>query len=52
MEDILTSMETGFGTIKTDATSAIAKGVALGLPIMGLLFAVRAGIKAFKSVSK
>ena len=52
MEEIPTSMETAFGTMKTDATSAIAKGVAMGIPIMCLLFAVRAGIRAFKATSK
>ena len=52
MDEILASLETGLTTIKADATSAIAKAVGLGIPIMGLLFAVRAGIKAFKSVSR
>ena len=52
MEEILSAMETGFTSMKSDASSAIGKGVAMGIPIMGLLFAVRAGIKAFKSVSR
>ena len=52
MEEIISSMTTGFTTMKSDATTAIGAGVAAGIPIMGLLFAVRAGIKAFRSVSK
>lgn len=52
MDAIITSMETGFTTIKSDATTAIGAAVAAGIPIMGLIFAVRAGIKAFRSVSK
>lgn len=52
MDAIITSMETGMGTIKADSTTAIAAAVGAGIPIMGLLFAVRAGIKAFKSVSR
>ena len=52
MEEILTSMESAFATGQSNATSAIAVGVAAGIPIMLILFGVRAGMRAFKSASK
>lgn len=41
-----------FAPIVTQVTSTIMAAIPAGLGVMGLMIAVRAGIKAFKSVAR
>ena len=51
MEGIMTSLDTAFTTIQTDAMSVIAKAVPAALVIVGAVLVVTIGIKVFKKLA-
>ena len=51
-EAILTAFTTATTTVQSDVTAMIVKALPAALSIMGLLMAIRIGVKFFKSVAK
>lgn len=51
-EGMTTALSTAFGNVQADVISLITTALPYGLAIMGVILAIRVGIKAFKAVSK
>lgn len=49
---VVTALTTAFGTIASDAMSAISAVLPVALPVMGAVLVVMIGIRIFKSVAK
>jgi len=52
MADITTTLTTALASASGDIMSVVGVGLAAGIGIMGLFLAIRAAMKAFKSVAK
>lgn len=51
MEALITALETAFGTMATDAMSAIGKVAPIALPLMGAVIVLTIAAKVFKRVA-
>lgn len=50
--DMTSALSTAFGNVQADVLSLITTALPFGLAIMGVILAIRVGIRAFKTVSK